>query len=71
MTYGEALRHLMRECGVEQAELARRIGRSRSYVSQLMSGKVKEPTLSAAYAIADALGVKVQTFLDLMHDCEV
>lgn len=70
MTYGEALRHLMRECGIEQVELARRIGRSRSYVSQLMSGKVKEPTLSAAYAIADALGVEVQTFLDLMHDDE-
>ena len=70
MTYGEALRYLMRESGVEQAELARRIGKSRSYVSQLMSGKVKEPTLSVAYAIADALGVSVQTFIDLMHENE-
>ena len=60
----------MRESGVEQAELARRIGKSRSYVSQLMSGKVKEPTLSVAYAIADALGVSVQTFIDLMHENE-
>ena len=68
MTYGEALRYLMRESGIEQAELARRIDKSRSYVSQLMSGKVKEPTLSVAFAIADALGVRVQTFLDLMHD---
>ena len=70
MTYGEALRYLMRESDVEQAELARRIGKSRSYVSQLMSGKVKEPTLSVAYAIADALGVSVQTFIDLMHENE-
>ena len=68
MTYNEALRHLMRERGVKQVELARAIGRSRSYVSQLMSGEVKEPLLSTAYAIADALGVKVQDFLDLMHE---
>lgn len=70
MTYGEALRYLMRESGIEQAELARRIDKSRSYVSQLMSGKVKEPTLSVAYAIADALGVRVQDFLNLMHGGE-
>lgn len=70
MTYNEALRHLMHEKGVEQVDLARAIGRSRSYVSQLMSGKVKEPTLSAAFAIADALGVTVQDFLDLMHGDE-
>lgn len=67
MTYNEALRHLMHEKGVKQVELARRIGQSRSYVSQLMSGKVKEPTLSLAYAIADALEVTVQDFLNLMH----
>lgn len=70
MTYGEALRYLMRESGIEQAELARRIDKSRSYVSQLMSGKVKEPTLSVAYAIADALDVTVQDFLNLMHGGE-
>ena len=70
MTYNEALRHLMHEKGVEQVDLARAIGRSRSYVSQLMSGKVKEPKLSAAFAIADALGVTVQDFLDLMHSDE-
>ena len=67
MTYSEALRLLMRERGFEQVDLARAIGSSRSYVSQLMSGKVKEPKLSAAYAIADALGVTVQDFLNLMH----
>ena len=67
MNYNEALRYLMRERGIEQVDLARAIGRSRSYVSQLMSGKVKEPSLSTAYAIADAMGLKVQDFLDLMH----
>jgi hypothetical protein len=32
-----------------------------------MSGKVGEPALSTAYAIADAIGVTVQDFLNLMH----
>lgn len=68
MTYNEALRHLMHEKGMKQVELAEAIGRSRSYVSQLMNGAVKEPTLSMAYAIADALDVTVQDFLDLMTD---
>lgn len=67
MTYGEALRHLIRTRGVSQAAIARAIGKSRSYVSQLASGKIEEPTLSMSYAIADALGVTVQDFLDLMH----
>lgn len=67
MTYGQALRYLMRERDIKPVELANRIGRSRSYVSQLMSGKVGEPALSTAYAIADALGVTVQDFLNLMH----
>lgn len=68
MTYGEALRHLMREKNVKQADLARAIGKSRSYVSQILISKIDEPTLSVAYAIADALGVKVQDFLDLMNE---
>ena len=68
MTYGEALRHLMRESGMKQVDIAKAINRSRSYVSQLMSGEISEPSLSAAYAIADAMGLKVQDFLDLMHE---
>lgn len=58
----------MHERGVRQTDLAMAIGKSRSYVSQLMSGKVAEPTLTVAYSIADALNVTVQDFLDLMHE---
>lgn len=67
MTYGAALRKLLKECPLNQADLARAIGKSNSYVSQLMSGKVKEPSISVAFDIADAMGLKVQDFLDLMH----
>lgn len=70
MTYGEALRRILRESHMSQAELARAIGKSNSYVSQLCKGKVKEPSISLAFAIADALGTNVQTFLDLMHSTD-
>jgi transcriptional regulator with XRE-family HTH domain len=66
MEYRKALATILREQGVSQADLARRIGKSRSYVSQLMSGRVNEPSLSIAFKIADALGVTVQDFIDLM-----
>ena len=40
---------------------------STAYVSQLCSGKIKEPTLSKAFEIADALGVSVDQFAELMR----
>ena len=49
-----------------QADLARRIGKSTGYVSQLCSGKILEPTLSIAFDIADALGVSVQDMWTMM-----
>lgn len=67
MEYGKALRHILREVDVTQAELARRMDTSTAYISQLCSGKIKEPTLSKAYEIADALGVSVDRFVDLMR----
>lgn len=67
MEYGKALRRILRELDVSQAELARRMDTSTAYVSQLCSGKIKEPTLSKAYEIADALGVSVDRFVELMH----
>ena len=67
MTYGEALRRIRRDSRLSQAALARAIGKSNSYVSQLCKGKVKEPSVSLAFAIADAPGTDVQTFFDLMH----
>lgn len=67
MEYGKALRSILRELDVSQAELARRMETSTAYVSQLCSGKIKEPSLSKAYEIADALGVSVDRFVELMR----
>jgi len=67
MEYGKALRYILRELDVSQAELARRMNTSTAYVSQLCSGKIKEPSLSKAYEIADVLGVSVDRFVELMR----
>lgn len=67
MEYGKALRFILRELDISQAELARRMDTSTAYVSQLCSGKIKEPSLSKAYEIADALGVSVDRFVELMR----
>lgn len=68
MEYGKALRLILREVDMSQADLARRIGTSTAYVSQLCSGKIKEPSLTRAYEIADALGVPIDYFVELMRE---
>ena len=67
MTYAQALRRLLTEKGMTQYALAKATGRSRSYISELCSGKIGEPTLSVAFDIADALGVPLSAFYDLMR----
>ena len=68
MEYGKALRLILREVDMSQAELARGIGTSTAYVSQLCSGKIKEPSLTRAYEIADTIGVPVDRFVTLMRE---
>jgi transcriptional regulator with XRE-family HTH domain len=67
MEYGKALRLILRELDVSQADLARRMNTSTAYVSQICSGKIKEPSLSKAFEIAEALGVSVDRFVELMR----
>jgi transcriptional regulator with XRE-family HTH domain len=68
MDYAHAVRHLFEKCGMSQAELCRRGGFSRAYVSMLLSGKVTNPKWDRACEIADALGVTLQDFRELMDD---
>lgn len=68
MDYAHAIRHFFNESGMTQAELCRRGGFSRAYVSMLLSGKVVNPKWDRACQIADALGVTLQDFRDVMED---
>jgi transcriptional regulator with XRE-family HTH domain len=49
----------MQQCGVRSAELAHRLGVSRSYISQLLSGK-PNMTMRTLVGVAHALGQRVQ-----------
>lgn len=68
MDFPHAVRHLFNESGMSQADLCRRGGFSRAYVSMLLSGKVDNPKFDRACQIADALGVTLEDFRALMDD---
>lgn len=68
MTYGEVLNYYIEWTGISRAELARRVGISRGQVSDLISGRTQDPTLTRAKDIADALGVPLQEMVDRMGD---
>lgn len=68
MDYPHAVRYLFNMSGMTQADLCRRGGFSRAYVSMLLSGKVDNPKFDRACQIADALGVTLQDFRNLMDD---
>lgn len=68
MLYGEVLDRFIHESGLSRAEVARRAGIGRSQITDLISGRTGEPSISKAKAIADALGVSVQSFIDAMEE---
>lgn len=70
MTYGEVLEYFLELNGISKAEIAHRVGISNGQVSDLISGRTKEPTLTRAKAIADALGVTIQDMVDMMESLE-
>jgi transcriptional regulator with XRE-family HTH domain len=45
--------------GMTQADLARKTGLSTAVISQIVSGKTKDPRLSNVITIANALGVSL------------
>lgn len=68
MLYGEVLDRFIHESGLSRAEVARRAGIGRSQITDLIRGRTGEPSISKAKAIADALGVSVQSFIDAMEE---
>jgi len=69
MTYAEVLSYYLERDGITQAELARRIGSTRSSIGELTSGRSKAPSVYKAKAIADALGVSLDEMIEmLVHD---
>jgi transcriptional regulator with XRE-family HTH domain len=59
----ENMKRLRRERGWSQEELADRVGRHRTFISQIERA-TKSPTLDTLERIADAFGVKIGELVD-------
>lgn len=55
---------------VNRTHLARQLGLTRVYVSQVLSGK-KSPSLSVTVAIAEKLGVTLDDFTEFLQNASV
>jgi transcriptional regulator with XRE-family HTH domain len=60
---GRNVQRLRIEAGLSQAALAERMGVDRAYVSGLELGQ-RNPTIVTLWHIAEALGVKLQSFFN-------
>ena len=67
MEYGEVLAYYLEKLDVKPAELARRIGSPRSTVNAWLKNHAREPKLSTAKAIADALGITLEEMTAMMY----
>ncbi|GAB6012495.1 helix-turn-helix domain-containing protein [Viscerimonas tarda] len=56
---GKVIEDVRKKARITQAELGRRIGSDRAYISRIESGKI-EPKVSTFYRIMNAIGVKVE-----------
>lgn len=56
---GQIIEDARKKANITQAELARRIGSDRAYISRVESGKT-EPKISTFYRIMNALGCRIE-----------
>ncbi len=63
MLYQDVLLKMMRLKGINASELADKVGTSRGYISQLLAGKVKEPSFTRILDICHVLGITVEELM--------
>ncbi len=61
---GQIIEDARKKAKITQAELARRIGSDRSYISRIESGQT-EPKVSTFYRIMNALGCRIEFSMTL------
>ena len=66
MTFGEVVRLYLRDRGMTQSELARRMGVGRQTVNSLLKEDGRSPILETAIAVANALDVQLQELVNTM-----
>ncbi|MES5161063.1 helix-turn-helix transcriptional regulator [Fannyhessea vaginae] len=68
MLYQDAIKDALKRKNMSASELAQKIGTSRGYVSQMLSGKVKDPSFKRTLAICRVLGLSIQSLAELIED---
>lgn len=68
MLYQDAIKDALKRKNMSASELAQKIGTSRGYVSQMLSGKVKDPSFKRTLAICRVLGLSIQSLAELIDD---
>lgn len=63
MQLSRALNDYLDELGMKQADVCRASGMSDAHVSQIFSGKIKDPNASVVYKIARAMDISVDALL--------
>ena len=63
---GQIIEEARKKALLTQAELARRIGSDRAYISRVESGKT-EPKISTFYRIMNAVGCKIEFSMPLLQ----
>lgn len=63
MTLGERIRHLREAINLSQAELAKRIGMKREYLSRLENGGLDNPTIKTLRRLAKGLRIELAALL--------
>lgn len=68
MTFGEVVALYLKRTGMNQSELARRIGTGRQTVNSIIRDGRRGPTLDTAAAIAVAFGVTLDEMIREMEE---
>lgn len=64
LTLGERIRIARTRYGMSQAELARRVGISKTAMNDIERGRTTDPKWSIVVAIADHLGLKLESLTE-------
>lgn len=70
MELSRALNEIASKGGVKQADICRATGLSDAHVSQIFSGKIKDPKASVVYKIAHAMNSTVDEVVELAEKYE-
>jgi transcriptional regulator with XRE-family HTH domain len=68
MTLGEQIRQERKRYGMSQAELARRVHVSKQAMNDLEQGKTSEPRFSLICAIAQVLGISLDSLKSVSQE---